>query len=121
MNIEFNDDEHIDVCQNIEVCLRKQYELYSELTDIKCIFALENSKIAIKKEFGFAKNERIADMEKIQGIIKSCVSLGLERIGKINDLTLKDYLARIEKIRKSVKRHSSSGRRGYYEFIRQYG
>jgi len=47
MNTDFNDDEHIDVCQNIEVCLRSQYELYFELTDIKCIFALENAKVAI--------------------------------------------------------------------------
>lgn len=54
--MDFNDDIHLEVCQNIEVCLRLQYEPNPELTDAKCIFALENAKIAIKKEFGFAKN-----------------------------------------------------------------
>jgi len=118
--MDFNDDKHIDVCQIIEVGLRKQYELHPELTDIKCIFALENAKIAIKKEFGYARNERVADMEEVPGIIRWCVALGLERIEKIDALTLKEYVARIEKIRKSVKMHSRNGRRGYYEFIRHY-
>ncbi len=118
--MDINDDEHLDVCQNIEIWLREQYELHPELTDAKCIFALDNAKIAIKKEFGYAKNEKIAGSEEIQGIIAGCVSMGLERIGKINDLALRDYLARIEKIRKSVIRHSRNGRRGYYEFIRHY-
>lgn len=118
--MDFNDDEHIDVCQNIEAGLREQYELHSELTDTQCIFALENAKVAIKKEFGYSKNERITDMEEVQGIINWCVALGLERIEIVNNLTLKEYVARIEKIRKSVKRHSNYGRRGYYNFIKQY-
>lgn len=118
--MNFNDDEHIDVCQNIEFGLRKQYELHPELTDAQCIFALENAKVAIKKEFGYAKNERITDMEEVQGIISWCIAIGLERIEKVNNLTLKEYVARIEKIRKSVKRHSNFGRRGYYDFIKRY-
>ena len=117
---DFNDDEHIDVCQNIEVGLKREYERRSALTDTQCIFALENAKIAIKKEFGFAKNERVSNAEEIQGIIEWCVKLGKARIEKVNNLTLKEYVARIEKIRKSVKRHSVSGRRAFYEFIRQY-
>ena len=40
--------------------------------------------------------------------------------GKINDLTLKDYLNRIDKIRRSIVRHSEYGPRAYYEFIRDY-
>lgn len=63
--MDFNDDKHIDVCQNIEVGLREQYELHPELTDVQCIFALENAKVAIKKEFGYAKNEHITDMEEV--------------------------------------------------------
>ena len=118
--MDFNDDEHIDVCQNIEVGLCEQYELHPELTDMKCVFALENAKVAIKKEFGYAKNERITTIEEVQGIISWCVALGLERIEKVNDLTLKEYIARIEKIRKSVKRHSSYGQRAYYDFIKKY-
>ena len=97
-----------------------QYEINPNLTDSICIFALENSKIAIKKEFGYAKNERFTDMKAAQSIIQCCVAIGLERINNIIDLTLKEYIARIEKIRKSVKRHSTCGTRGYYEFIKNY-
>ncbi len=117
---DFNDDKHIDVCQHIEVGLKAQYEQNPKLTDTQCIFALENAKIAIKKEYGYAKNERITNMEETQGIIQWCVDIGKERIGKVNDLTLKEYIDRIEKIRKSVKRHSKYGNRGYYEFIKEY-
>ncbi len=118
--MDFNDDDHIDVCQNIEFGLKEQYEQNLAITDSMCIFALDNAKIAIKKKFGFAKNEKVTTMEEIQGIINWCVSLGLERIEKVNDLSLKEYIGRIEKIRKSVKRHSKYGVRGYYEFIKDY-
>ena len=117
---DFNDDKHIDVCQNIEIGLRAQYEQNPTLTDTQCIFALENAKVAIKKEFGFAKNERITSMDNAQEIIKWCVDIGKRRIDKVNDLTLKEYVDRLEKIRKSVIRHSKAGNRGYYEFIRNY-
>lgn len=117
---DFNDDEHIDVCQNIEVGLKAQYEQNPELTDTQCMFALENAKIAIKKEYGYAKNERVTNMEEAQGIIQWCVEIGKERIDKVNNLTLKEFINRIEKIRKSVNRHSKYGSRGYFEFIKKY-
>jgi len=120
MSMDFNDDEHLDVCQNIEVGLRMQYERHPELTDTLCMFALENAKVAIKKKFGYAKNEGVTDMPELQGIIEWCVSLGLDRIGKVNDLTLREYVVRIEKIRRSVKRHSDFGQRAYYDFIKKY-
>ncbi len=118
--MDFNDDEHIDVCQNIEVGLRQQYEKYPELTDAQCLLALDNAKIAIKKEYGYAKNEQVTNNKQAQGIISWCVNIGLERIEKINGLTLKEYIDRLEKIRKSVKRHSKYGGRGYYDFIKKY-
>ncbi len=118
--MSFNDDDHIDVCQNIEVVLKAQYEQNQKLTDTQCIFALENAKVAMKKEFGYAKNERVTNMEAAQGIIQGCVDIGKERIDKINNLTLKEYGKRIDKIRKSVIRHSKYGARGYYEFIKKY-
>lgn len=116
----FNDDDHLDVCQNIEVGLKTQYEQNHQLTDTQCIFALENAKIAIKKEFGYAKNESVTNMKEAQGIIQWCVDIGKERIGESNNLTLKEYVKRIDKIRKSVNRHSKYGTRGYYEFIKKY-
>src|SRR5882724_8247368 len=88
--MDFNDDEHLDVCQNIEVGLKAQYELNAELTNTICIFALDNAKIAIKKRFGYAKNEKVADHPFAQGIVQWCVSIGMERIGKVNNLTLSE-------------------------------
>ena len=120
MIVDFNDDDHLDVCQNIEVGLKQQYEVHADLTDSICVFALENAKIAIRKECGFAKNEKVTDHLLAKGIINWCIAIGIERIGKVNNLTLAEYLARIEKIKRSVKRHSAYGARGYYEFIRNY-
>jgi len=118
--MNLNEDEHLDVCQSIEVGLCEQYELHPELTDKQCVFALENAKIAIKKEFGYAKTEQVTTMEQAQGIINWCVKIGLERINNVNSLTLKEYTKRLEKVCKSVKRHSKFGVRAYYEFVRNY-
>lgn len=118
--MDFNNDEHLDVCQNIEFGLRRQYELHPSLTDMKCIFALDNAKIAIKQEFGYAKNERVITSEDTRGIVDWCVNVGLERIDKVNNLTLKEYVNRIDKISRSVNRHSKFGTRGYYDFIKNY-
>lgn len=117
---DFNDDKHLDVCRDIELGLKRQYELHPDLTDTQCIFALDNAKIAVKKHFGFAKNQRVPDHPLTQGIILGCVVVADERVGKINDLSLQEYLDRIEKIKRSVIRHSKFGARGYYEFIREY-
>ncbi len=42
--MDFNDDQHIDVCKNIEVGLCQQYEQNPGLTDGQCIFALDKSE-----------------------------------------------------------------------------
>lgn len=118
--MSFNDDNHLDVCQNIEVGLKRQYEAYPRLTDQLCILALDNAKIAIKQRFGFAQNESVSSVEDLHGVIDWCVSVGVERIGKVNELTLKEFVARIEKIRRSVVLHSGDGNRSYYEFVRHY-
>jgi len=118
--VDFNDDEHLDVCQNIEAGLKRQYELNPDLTDSICILALDHAKIAIKKQCGFAKNERVTDHPLAKGIIEWCTVVGVERIGKVNNLTLAEYIKRIEKIKSSVVRHSAYGNRGYYEFIRNF-
>ena len=117
---DFNDDEHIDVCENIEVALKLEYENNPGLTDTLCIFALDNAKIAIKQSFGFAKNERVKTQPNTEGIINSCLEIGKVRIDNVNNLSLKEYLKRIDKVQASVKRHSSFGTRGYYEFIKKY-
>ncbi len=117
--MDFADDPNLDVCQNIEYGLAEQYRENSKLTDAMCIFALEQAKIAVKQQHGFAKNEKVSDAPDAQGIIAWCVQIGEERIGQINDLTLKEYIASIEKIRASVERHSRGGG-SYFEFISRF-
>lgn len=118
MKMEY--DSHIDVLQNIEFGLKAEYEKNDNLNDTKTIAALENAKIAIKQEFGFAKNEKVITNDDSKGIIDWCVLVGKERINKVNSLTLKEYVSKIDKVKRSVERHSGSGNRGYYEFIKDY-
>jgi hypothetical protein len=118
--MDFSDDKHLDVCQNIEAGLKHEYDCNPKLTDTLCIFALENAKIAVKQQFGYAQNESVSKHNEVQGVINWCVTIALERIDKVNGLTLKEYLARIEKIRRSVQLHSGGGSRSYYEFIRDF-
>ena len=118
--MDFADDEHVDVCQNIEFGLKQQYESNSRLTDSLCILALDSAKIAIKQQFGYAQNERVSSDENAKGIIAWCVGVGLARIDNVNGLTLKEYVARIEKIKGSVVLHAGDGSRSYYHFIKHF-
>lgn len=113
-------DAHLDVCQNIEVGIKYEYETNPRLTDTICIFALDNAKIAIKQQFGYAQNERVSADENARGIIDWCVGVGMDRINKINDLSLKEYVARIEKIKGSVAAHAGDGSRSYYHFVKAF-
>ena len=118
--MNFNDDIHLDVCLDIEVRLKEQYQKHPELTDQLCAFGLDNAVIAIKQHYGFAKNEKVSTHPLASGIVETCVELGNIRIGKINNLTLKEYVTIIAKIKRSVLRHSAHGPRAYYEFIANY-
>ena len=118
--MNFIEDVHLEVCLIIEVGLKAEYELHPDLTDKLCIFGLENAAIAIRQKFGYAKNERVFNTPLIGGIIEWCVTVGVNRIDKVSGLTLKEYVGRIQKIKKSVILHSESGSRGYYEFIKNY-
>jgi hypothetical protein len=116
----FEDDPFLDVCQNIEAGLKIEYEKNEHLTDRLTINALDNAKIAVKQVYGFAKNQKILVDEDTKGIIEWCITIGIKRINTISNLTLEDYLNRIEKVKKSVIRHSQFGRRAYYEFIKDF-
>ena len=94
---DLEDDEHLDVCQNIEAGLKQVYEHHADLTDAICLFALENAKIAIRKHCGFAKNASVTDHPLAKNIVEWCAAIGVERIGKVNNLTLPECIARIEK------------------------
>ena len=80
---DFNDDAHLDVCQNIEAGLMQCYRSNVRLTDVVCELALDNAKIAIKQHFGFAQNERVSQSDAVAPIVAFCVHIGVERIGKI--------------------------------------
>ena len=100
----FADDSHLDVCHNIEATLVQCYRRDPKLTDLLCEFALDNAKIAIKQHFGFAQNERVSQSDSVAPIVAFCVCIGLERIGKINELTLKEFVVRLDKINATVHR-----------------
>ena len=118
----FSNDQHLDVCQNIELGLKRAYEVNPLLTDSQCVMALHNAKIAIKKRFGYAQNESVSSNTVFQDVINWCVAVGLERIDKVNALTLRDYVALLEKIKQSVAMHSegAAGSRRYYDFVKRF-
>ncbi len=118
--MNLTDYKHFDVLHDIEAGLRTQYELHPELTDTMCVLGLENAMVAIKKKFGYAKNENVLQHPLTDGIISWCMDVGLGRIDKINNLSLKEYVAALNEVKKSVIRHSDYGVRGYYDFIRNF-
>jgi hypothetical protein len=118
--MELNNDFHLAVCQAVESGLRAEYDVTPELTDALFVLGLDNSIVAVKQKFGFAKNEAVRSHLAIDGIVAHVVNVGFDNIGKAGDLTLKDYVAIINKVKKSVVRHSAYGSRGYYDFIRNY-
>jgi hypothetical protein len=113
-------NQELSLCNAIETGLSAEYRLAPELTDALCIVGLDNSIIAVKQKFGFAKNETVLSRPAIDGIVAHVVDIGVGSIGKMGDPTLKDYIAVINKIKKSVIRHSAFGPRAYYDFIKDY-
>ncbi|MCM8639356.1 hypothetical protein [Accumulibacter sp.] len=118
--MDLSDDPHIDLLQDIETGLKAEYERHPTLTDTLCIFALENAKVAVKQAFGFARNEKSARTAVTGGIVDWCVEVARKRVDKVDGLTLREFNARVDKIIRSVRRHSHDGPRAYYEFIRNY-
>ena len=118
--MRLNDEKFLDVCQNIEAGLKIQYERNPGLTDERCAFALDQAKIAVKQRFGFAKNEFCRVDPDQQGIIDWCVELAARRVDNANGPTLKEYLARMDQVRRSVRRHAPDGKRSYFHFIREF-
>ncbi len=118
--MSFDDDKYLDVCQNIEAGLKVQYERNGGLTDEKCSYALERAKVAVKQRFGYAKNEWSGVSPDLQGIVDWCVAVAGERVNESTGPTLKEFLARIDKVTRSVRRHSRDGSRSYYAFIREF-
>ncbi|MES9903527.1 MAG: hypothetical protein ABW168_12745 [Sedimenticola sp.] len=62
----------------------------------------------------------VTDNQQVKEIIDWCVTVGVQRAKEDGDLSLKEYVKRIEKVKKSVKRHSLFGPRGYYQFVAKF-
>lgn len=114
-------DKNLDVLQNIELSLVNIYKKHDEIIDSMVMMALGKSKIAIQQKFGFGKGRNaIPDTEIECLIIDSVVEIGLNRINKVNELKLDEYVRLIDKIARSVDTHRQHGLRGYYDFIKNY-
>lgn len=118
--MELNNDFHLAVCQTIESGVRAEYDAAPALTDALCVLGLDNAIVAVKQKYGFAKNEAVRSHVAFDGIVAHVVKVGVDSIGQTGELTLKEYVAIINKVKKSVVRHSAFGTRGYYDFIRNY-
>ena len=118
--MSFNDDKYLDVCQNIEAGLKVEYERNDGLTDEMCAYALERAKAAVKQQFGYGANESSSVSPELQGIVDWCVTVAGERVNESTGPTLKEFLARIDKVTRSVRRHAHDGSRSYYAFIREF-
>ena len=118
--MNFNDNKYLDVCQNIEAGLKVEYERNGSLTDERCAHALERAKVAVKQRFGYGANESSSVSSELQGIVDLCVSVAAERVNESTGPTLKEFLARIDKVTRSVRRHARDGSRSYYLFIREF-
>lgn len=118
--MDLNNDFHLAVCHAVESGLRAEYEATPELNDALCMLGLDNSIVALKQKFGFAKNEVVRRHPAIDGVVAHVVNVGSEHIGDTGGMTLKEYVAIINKVKKSVARHSAAGPYAYYDFIRNY-
>jgi hypothetical protein len=115
-----NAKQELSLCHAIESRLSDSYGFAPGLTDRLCVLALDNSITALKQHFGFAKNETVLTRPDIDDIVVQVVAIGVNSIDRMPGVTLKDYIAVINKIRKSVIRHSAFGPRAYYDFIQDY-
>ena len=118
--MNFNDDKYLDICQAIEIGLKVEYERNPRLTDQRCSYALEKAKIAVKQRSGYAKNESASVDAELQGIVDWCVGVAGERVNESTGPTLKDFVSRIDKVNRSVRRHAQDGSRSYYLFVRDF-
>ena len=97
-------NRELSLCMAIETGLSAQYRLNPELTDALCIIGLDNAIVALKQKFGFARNETVLSRPVIDDIVAHVVNIGVDNVN-IDGLTLKDFVAVVTKIKKSVTRH----------------
>ena len=116
-NLEENE---LAMLQGIESALVVEYDKNQDLTDLKVAHAVDHAKIAVKQMYGFAKKETVSDAEDIQGIILSCKEVGKKWIDENEEIDSREFCRLLDKVKRSIEKHSTQGLRGYYEFVREF-
>jgi hypothetical protein len=132
---DFSVEEYLDVLQNIEVGLVSAYQENPDLTDTGTMYAVET---LIKVYSGELQGREVAlpqfKPEELEAYdaAKAMCEWRLGRASMEDDtgkkvemdvklLTLEEIIACLKRIRKSIETwYKRGGRRGYYEFVRQY-
>jgi hypothetical protein len=132
---DFSVEEYLDVLQNIEFALVSAYGDNPDLTDTGTMFAIETlikvysgqlqgREVALpqfKPEEQTAYDRAKAMCEWRLGRASMKDNKGKEVKMDTEPLTLEEIIACLKRIRKSIETwYKRGGRRGYYEFVRQY-
>ena len=118
--MKFQDDQFLYICQEIEAELCAEYRENSELTDERCIYALDRTKVVVKQAFGFSLNESPHITPKIESISRRIAGVAKKHINTSNGPSLREFNTRIDKISRSIRRHAKDGSRSYFEFIQEF-
>ena len=70
--MKLEDDLYLNVCESIERELIQEYVSNPGLTDSRCLYALDRSKIAVKQAFGYGANESAQIDPDLLGILNHC-------------------------------------------------
>ena len=128
-------EEHMGVLQNIESALVGVYNEHPNLTDTGTMYAVET---LIKVYTGELREREVAlpqfkpEEQEAYNAVKEMCDFRLGRRSLETDdgekieagekpLTLEEIIACLKRILKSINTwYKRGGRRGYYEFVRQY-
>ncbi len=132
---DFSVEEYLDVLQNIEFALVSAYGDNPDLTDTGTMYAVET---LIKVYSGESQGREVALPQfkpEEQAAYDAAKAMCDWRIGRTSmkddkgkevkmdtePLAVEEIIACLKRIRKSIETwYKRGGRRGYYEFIRQY-
>ena len=118
--MKFEVDSFLYICQEIETELCEAYRENSRLTDQRCIYALDRTKIDVKQAFGFSMNESAQLEPELASISRRIVQVAKRHVNTNGGPSLKEFNARIDKILRSVRRHAQDGSRSYFEFVQDF-
>ena len=118
--MKFEDDRFLYICQEIEAELCAEYRENPALTDERCIYALNRTKVVVKQAFGFSLNESPHITPEIESISRRIAGVAKKHINTSNGPSLRELNTRIDKISRSIRRHAKDGSRSYFEFIQEF-